>query len=325
MRSAVRVGADGSTMRRTDALSTLLPIATHQDGVVSRRQAYEAGLRADDVRRLVAGRILEEPAPGALVVAGAVPSVRRDLRIATLAGSETARVVARSAASFHRLDGHPAGVREVAVPRGTTLVVPGVVVHEWKRYDPDQITIVDGLPCTNLACTLADLGMVEPRVLVEKAFDDAWRRQASLPWIRRHAERRHRGGQRGTGILLQLLDRAERERRPPGSWFERVLEACLAVPGMPPLVRQHEIRRADGSFVARVDFAVVELLLGIEAHSRQHHLGLVPELADNDRDLRAAEVGWHLVYLGWDATVDPATAARRMLRIVEARRRVLDR
>lgn len=40
-----------------------------------------------------------------------------------------------------------------------------------------------------------------------------WRGGHSLVWIRQTAERLHRPGQRGTGVILDLLDEAEVNRR----------------------------------------------------------------------------------------------------------------
>jgi len=145
-----------------------------------------------------------------------------------------------------------------------------------------------------------------------------------MRWVRTTAERLHRPGQRGTGVLLTLLDRiAAGDDVVPGSWFERLLELCLTDPTLPALVRQYEIRDARGRVVARPDLAVPELKLGIEAHSRRFHFGHGPESADEQRDLAAAALGWELVYLGWHAHLRPNELVAIVRQIVTARSELL--
>ena len=108
---------------------------------------------------------------------------------------------------------------------------------------------------------------------VRQALDDARRRGASLKWLNDTARRLHRPGQRGTGVILALLEEAAVEGRAPDSWFERLVERCLACPDLPPLVRQHVVRDERGRFVARIDVAMPSIKLGIEAHSRAFHTG----------------------------------------------------
>ena len=89
---------------------------------------------------------------------------------------------------------------------------------------------------------LADLGSVCEPDRVLQALDDARRRRLSTAWIRDTAERLHRPGQRGTGTVLALLDEVEAEGSGPDSWFERLVERCLASAELPALHRQYDVR-----------------------------------------------------------------------------------
>ena len=225
----------------------------------------------------------------------------------------------RAAAALHRLEGCVPCTPEVHIPAWTTLEAPGSIVHRVKDLEEQDIFVVDGIRCTGLARTLTDLGDAVGLGELQRAFDDADRRGVSRRWLRDTALRLHRSGCAGPRALLGLVDAAEREPQMPESWFERVLENALRHPDLPPIVRQHVLRRADGSFVARLDLAMPSIKLGIEAHSRRFHVDAASRRADEDRDLAAAAEGWHLLYLGWQDARRPETAVR-LLRDVVARR-----
>jgi hypothetical protein len=137
--------------------------------------------------------------------------------------------------------------------------------------------------------------------------------------LRATAERLHRPGQRGTGVLLRLLDAIPCEGAVPDSWFEELLAACVADPSLPAVVAQCPITTADGRIVAKTDLGIPSVKLGLEAHSRQFHFGPTRERLDEERDLAAAACGWELLYLGWYATKRPTEVLTMVKRVVAAR------
>ena len=94
---------------------------------------------------------------------------------------------------------------------------------------------------------------------------------------------------------MSLLDEAVTHGTPTESALETFLENSLA--GIPGLVRQHVIFDAGRRFVARVDFAIPELKIAIEAHSRKYHFGPDHEDADADREARVQAEGWVIRYV----------------------------
>ena len=62
--------------------------------------------------------------------------------------------------------GSPEDPRAAEVP-------PGVVTHHTPALDPDDVTIVDGIPVTSLARTLVDLAEVMTRHELRTAFAQA--------------------------------------------------------------------------------------------------------------------------------------------------------
>ena len=176
-----------------------------------------------------------------------------------------------------------------------------------------------GIPTTGIARTLADLGSVCEPDRVLQALDDARRRRLSTTWIRDTAERLHRPGQRGTGAVLALLDEVEEEGPGPDSWFERLVERCLASADLPALHRQYEVRDRAGRFVGRLDAAFPSIKLGIEAHSRTFHEGRRREAADESRDLRLAAEGWEVLYVRWHHLQKPDRLLDVVVRVASQR------
>jgi hypothetical protein len=199
-----------------------------------------------------------------------------------------------------------------------------VVAHHVVGLPEEDVVVVDGVPATSLSWTFADLGsVVGDHRLVGRALTDARRRGIRIGSIRAVAERLHRPGQRGTGVLLRHLDAIPFEGRVPESWFEELLARCLVHPAIPEVVPQYRIRAASGRIVARVDLAIPSARLGLEAHSRRFHFGPAAEPLDEQRDMRVAVCGWELLYLGWYAAKRPAEVVRVVSDVVASRRRHL--
>ena len=290
--------------------------AASRHGAVTRTQAAGMGVSAKVVKRLKETGHVHEPLPGVLVVSGSVATWEQRLIVGTLASSGAGRAGYRSAAGLRGLDGYGPGPIEVIVPTWRQQLC-GYAVQHCATVDPPDRALVRGVPCTGLARTLADLGSVDPIELVRTAFECAWRRGASLPRLRTCAERLHRPGQRGTGVLLQLLDEAQGQRRPTESALELRLESCLR--GIDGVVRQHTIRTDGGAFVARVDFAIPRFKIALEAHSRQFHFGPQAQHRDETREHEMNRHGWIALYFGSQNLRSPARVRQNVLDVIRAR------
>ncbi len=305
-----------------DAVRAVAELAASQHRAFTRRQAAE--LNFDRNRVATAKRLgwLDEPRPGVLVFTGSPATWQQRMIATTLADGGHSVASHRAAARLHRLDGfETCDLIEVSVERGRRRPrAAGAVTHQVAVLEACDVVIVDGIRCTGLARTLADLGAVcEPR-LVRRALTDLRRRGTSLRWVQLTAERLHRPGQRGTGTLLRQLAAIPCEGRVPDSWFEELLALCLADPDLGPVVPQFPIRNRAGRIVARTDIGLTAVRLGLEAHSRKFHFGPDAEPLDEQRDLRAAACGWELLYLGWYATMRPAEVLAMVKEVVVARR-----
>ena len=152
--------------------------------------------------------------------------------------------------------------------------------------------------------------------MVGRALTDARRRGINLTSLRHTAERLHRPGQRGTGVLLRHLDSIPYEGRVPESWFEELVAACLHDARIPEVVPQYEIRRRRGPIRRPSRSGHPVRRLGLEAHSRKFHFGPQAESLDEQRDVRVAACGWELLYLGWYSAKRPAVVADAIAEVV---------
>ena len=307
-----------------DAVRAVAELAASQHRVLTRSQAAELNFDRSRVATAKRRGWLAEPHPGLLVLTGSPPTWRQRLMMATLAVSG-AVASHRSAARLHELDGFTTcDVLEVSVERGRRRPSPDcAITHQVATLERSDVVVIDGIPCTGLARTLADVGSVSEPMAVRRALTDARRRGTSLRWVQLTAERLHRPGQGGTGVLLRQLASIPHEGQVPDSWLEELLGLCLTDPALAPVVPQYRIRDAAGRVVARTDIGIPSVRLGLEGHSRRFHFGPDAEPLDEQRDLRAAACGWELLYLGWYATRRPAEVLAMVKDVVAARRRVI--
>lgn len=298
--------------------------AASHHGVVTRTQAATFGLTPRDIRVAKERGWLTEPSRGVLVLRGYPATWEQRLAIVIAAGTAHPRVSNGAAARLFALDDFASAEGELVVlrpERRTSSIARGMVVHHTNVLDPADCFERDGLPCTSLARTLADLGSTESEEIVWRALIEARRVHRVNPlWLQQTAVRLHRPGQQGTGVLLRALHRWSTEGTLPDSWFEELLRRMIQHPDIPPLVPQYVVTDVAGRFVARVDFAIPSARLGIEGHSREFHFGPIREAADEDRDLRVTACGWELIYLGWYAQRRPADVVELIAQSCRTRR-----
>jgi very-short-patch-repair endonuclease len=294
--------------------------AASRHGALTRSQAAASGISSKVIQRLLRDRVLTEPVPGVLVVVGSVPSWQQSMYIATLASRSAGSGGFRSAAALQRLDSHDPGPLDLLLPGRRKIDLPNLVQHYGPMDGMHSVdfTEVDGIRCTGVARTLCDLGSIESGELVKMAFESAWRNGYSLTWMRQTAERLHRPGQRGTGVLMRLLDAAEKRTTSTESALEVRVERALA--GVPGVVRQFSIFDPSGRFVARTDFAIPELKIAIEAHSRRFHFGQDREDDDAVREAKMQAEGWIVRYVTGAQARNTRALGNSVRALVSARR-----
>jgi hypothetical protein len=151
---------------RPSTLRRLAPLAEDQWGLVTRRQAEEAGVSPATLQRLASGGVLDRVAHGVYRLAGAPPADHLGLRAAWLQLApeipgwdrtpEQAVVSHRSAAALYGLGHLPADKHDFTLPERRQSRRADVRLHE-RPIRHGEWTVVGGLPATRPSRIAADL------------------------------------------------------------------------------------------------------------------------------------------------------------------------
>jgi hypothetical protein len=217
----------------------------------------------------------------------------------------------RTAAALWGLDGFGPGKIEVIVEHGGWLD-RNVIVHQSKDLVGGDRDERSGIPCTSLVRTLVDLPAVTWELRCGQALDHACRNDRSvLTRVRaRHLEVARRG-RNGTVMLRAMLERRGMGDRLPDSGFEAkalhlITEACLPEP-----VLQHRVR--DGDFLAFIDIAWPDQMVGMECDSLAYHFGELAHQRDRMRRRRLKALGWDIYeYTYQEVDQQPTTVVREL-------------
>jgi len=286
-------------MNAAGAERAVAALAASQHSAFRRRQAASLGMSSKVVAARVRSGVLREPLSGVLVFTSAPETWHQQLIIPTLAAPGRAFASCRAAADLHQLDGIGSSALELNVFASTHLRAPGYTIHRVAVLDSCDLTVVDGIPCTNIAQTLCDLGAVVSQDKVEQALDDALRRGVSERWIRETLQRVARPGPSGTATLRRILDLPDRSGAVPDSWFERLVERIFASSILPAPVRQHRVTEPGGTRVAYLDLAWPEVGLAVELSGVKAHGGARNTRRDHARDFWLTTQDWEVMYALW--------------------------
>lgn len=275
--------------------ATALDLAAGSHSVVTTSDLLRAGLSADQVGHLVRLGVLDRVARGVLRIAASRDTWEQRLCVAVLVGGAGAVVSHRAAARLHGIEGFEGAPLEVTVRRGRRGRARRSIVHQSSDLERRDTTRRAGLPVTNPARTLVDLGQVAEVDTVEVAVDDALRRGlTTLDHIVGVHERVGRRGRAGTASIATLLDERSELLGTTDSILETRLLRVLLDAGLPHPVPQFEVV-AEGGRVGRFDFAYPEAMVLIEVDSERWHLGRQRFVHDRTRRDRAEAVGWRVL------------------------------
>jgi hypothetical protein len=251
---------------------TYSDIAARQLGLVTRRQLTELGTTRSAVGHLLATGRLESVRRGVYRVAGAPEHWRQRVLAACLALGVTARASYRTAAALVAFDGFPCHGIEITVAPGHRSRQPGIIVHESNCDRPGHRSIIDGIPTTSVARTLADLSWILPPWRVGQLLDDAIRRRlVTLAAYERVARDLSAQGRRRSTVTRAVLDERVPGHEPGESAGEQRIARLLVAAGLPRPVAQHHVRVRGRTY--RVDLAYPEAMLAIEYDGWEYHRG----------------------------------------------------
>lgn len=216
------------------------------------------------------------------------------------------------------------GVR-LGAPPHVTLPRSRQTRHREARHldlEPERITQVSGLACTDGLQTLVDLAAMLDDLTWEQAAESAFHKKltsstalaAALPALARSRTP-------GTPRIRRVLACRPAGAPPTESLLETLMvQLARTVPGLADPVRQLEVLAASGRLVARVDLAWPELGVFVELDG-EHHKGQPVYDASRETAVVAA-TGWLCDRFSWsEVNRVPVTTARRLAQVVDQCRR----
>jgi very-short-patch-repair endonuclease len=125
---------------------------------------------------------------------------------AVLAGGEGAALSHRSAAALWEVGSESPGTTDISVTRHTKLTRAGIRVRSRPALRTAEIVSRHGIPVTDIVRTLIDVAAESERAVVERAVNEADKRDLITPDTLRLRLADH-AGEAGVRPLRQLLDK----------------------------------------------------------------------------------------------------------------------
>jgi very-short-patch-repair endonuclease len=188
------------------------------------------------------------------------------------------------------------------------------VLHRTKRWDPIDRKVHRRVPVTSINRTLIDYGATVPRLLLERAVEDAFNRRLTTEGaLRRRLAVVGGHGCRGAGKLRWVLDHRPRGK-PARSGFEVILRDVLRQFGLDAdLWRNYEVMDEDGRIVAEVDLAEPVQMIALEADGARWHSTRRAHQRDIERQEMLEALGWIVERFTWDDVIHhPERVAARV-------------
>ena len=275
-------------------------LAARQYGVVARAQLRAEGVSSDAIDRRI-GTILHPVHAG--VYAAGHPRLTAEGRwlAGVLACRHGTALSHRAATALHGLRPAWRDFVEVIAPR-TIKRVPDVIVHRPRRLD--GVTVVAGIPVTDVSRTLVDLADVVTEAVLRKVVE-----QAEV--MRLDATPVPIPGRRGYGRLRRVLAELAPVTLTRSELEDRFLALCVgaALPGP----------QVNGVIEGmEVDFSWPEHRLIVETDGWEHHGTRAAFGRDRRRSAALQVAGWAVVRFTYEDVVrhpaDVIATVRRLLR-----------
>lgn len=183
-------------------------ILASQDGVITMKQAVEAGMSEHSVQRRLASTEWLRLVKGVYLASGHPRSHRTRLRTAVLSAGKGATAHGLTAAWWHGLVDTPPARPLITVPLNRTIQRTGVTLRR-RDLPADDIEAVRGIAVTRISLTVLE---VNDSVLIDRALQTS----VSIESLQKANDRnRDRRGYAATTALLKVAEsggRSEAER-----------------------------------------------------------------------------------------------------------------
>ena len=257
-------------------------LAGEQHGVVARRQLLDLGFGARSIEHRIKQGRLHLIMPGIYAVGW--PRLTRERRwiAAVLAGGESAALSHRSAAALWGIATEARSRIDLSVRRATGVRRPGLRVHRRPTLRPEDIVQRNGIPVTAPVRTLLDLATELSPIRVERAVNEADKRDLVDPEALRSRLDDH-GGEPGVRPLRELLDK--HTFRLSDSDLEIFFRPIAAKAGLPSPLSKQIVNGWE------VDFFWPDMGLVIETDGLRYHRTASTQTKDARRNRAHALAG----------------------------------
>ena len=298
-------------------------MAERQHGVVGLQQLCEIGLSASGVRKRAARGTLHRIHRGVYAVGHPKLTGHGHWMAAVLACGPNAALSHRSAAGVWGLRPDNRRKSDISLPSPSARPKQAIEVHRSVTLIADDVTTVDGIPCTTVARTLVDLGDAVHRRAVERAVEQAdVLRLFDLYEVERAIDRA--GPRRGTGILLSVLDDLHGQTLTESDLEEAFLALCREAALPPPEVNVW-MTLPDGT-PAKIDFLWRAERLAVETDGGPFHRTRQSRERDARRDQLLRRIAFEPVrFTGRQVAREPGWIKRYLSELIARRQPLASR
>jgi hypothetical protein len=265
-------------------LAALAAKATRQHGVISVPQLYLLGFSRYAVHRMAQGGRLHRLYRGVYAVGHRALSIHGRVMAAVLAAGPGAVASHSTAAWLHEIRRGHRGLIHVMV-HGKRGRRKGFRLHVTSDLHPEDVTEIDGIPCTSLARTLLDEADLLTQPQLRRRIEEAERRGLfDLRQVERVCARA--SGRRAVTRLRAALGEADPD--PPKTRSDLELD-------FRDFCRRHGIPRpAFNVWIEgqEVDAVWLDRKVAVELDSYEHHSGRAAFERDRARSSALAAAKW---------------------------------
>jgi hypothetical protein len=242
---------------------------------------------------------------------------------AVLACGANAALSHRSAAGLWGLRADNRRKSDISLPSPSARARPAIEVHRSVTLTANDITSVDGIPCTTIARTLVDLGDVVPRRAVERAVEQAdVLRLFDLNEVERAIA--CAGRRRGGGMLASVLEDLQGPTLTASDLEEAFLALCRNA-GLPPPEVNAWMTLPDGT-PAKIDFLWRAERLAVETDGGPFHRTRQARERDAKRDQLLRVIAFEPVrFTGRQVAREPAWVQRCLSELIARRQPLASR
>jgi very-short-patch-repair endonuclease len=267
-------------------------ICRSQAGVISRRQALDAGLTERQIDRRVSSHRWDRIAPGVYLAAEAAMTWHAWAYCMLLAAGPGAVLIGETSAQLRCLVPKQLPIC-VAIPthRRCEVSAPNLRLLRMDIPADEQVT-VDGLPTTNRLRTASDVAHLMPLVQAQPIVDLMLVRDMVVleELTAVVADSRRHGSAQARRLMASANDRAAAES-------ERIARRLLQAAGLSGWVANHEVTIKGRKL--KIDLALRRLKIAIEVKGWMFHSAGDRGASDDARVTDLQLAGWLVIPVSW--------------------------